>query len=307
MTLQSVDPDLFTHVGPNTAQASQIPTASESYWKITWKRLKKNPLAMTGLWILFFIALMAVIGPFLTPYTYYENHLSQKNEPPSAQHWFGTDDLGRDVFTRTWYGARISLFVGISAALVDLIVGVLWGSIAAFSSPRINNIMMRVADILYALPYLLIVIMLMVVMGSGLIPILIAITITGWITMARIVRGQIMQLKNQEYVLAAQALGASFSRILFRHLIPNAMGPIIVTMTFTIPSAIFVESFLSFLGLGVQAPIASWGTMANDGLPAMRYFPWRLFFPAFFISLTMFGFNMVGDGLRDALDPKLKR
>ena len=165
---------------------------------------------------------------------------------------------------------------------------------------------MRIADILYGLPYMLTVILLMVVMGSGLLPILVAMTVIGWITMARIVRGQILQLRELEYVLAAQALGAGWGRILFKHLIPNAMAPIIVTMTLTVPSAIFVEAFLSFLGLGIQAPVASWGTMAADGLPAMRYFPWRLFFPAAGISLAMLGFNLVGDGLRDALDPRLR-
>jgi len=167
--------------------------------------------------------------------------------------------------------------------------------------------MMRIADVLYGLPYLLTVIMLMVVMGSGLVPIIVALTIIGWITMARIVRGQILQLKRLEYVQAAIALGASPRRILLKHLIPNAIAPILVTMTLTVPSAIFVEAFLSFLGLGVQAPVASWGTMAADGLPAMRYYPWRLFFPATFISLAMFAFNLVGDGLRDALDPKLRQ
>jgi oligopeptide transport system permease protein len=167
--------------------------------------------------------------------------------------------------------------------------------------------MMRIADVLYGLPYLLVVIMLMVVMGSGLIPIIIAMTITGWINMARIVRGQVLQLKEQEFVMAAEVLGASFSRILLKHLLPNAMGPIIVTMTLTVPTAIFTEAFLSFLGLGVQAPVASWGTMASEGLPALRYYPWRLFFPAAFISITMLAFNLVGDGLRDALDPRQRK
>jgi oligopeptide transport system permease protein len=298
---------MFTHLGPNLVQAEVLPEESLSYLQDSWRRLKQNRLALSGLLILALVALMALVGPYLSGYTYYETHLPLKNEPPSAQFWFGSDDLGRDIFTRTWYGARISLFVGLTAAIVDLLIGVLWGGTAALAGGKLDQLMMRLADILYGIPYLLLVILLMVVMGSGLIPIIIAITLTGWISMARIVRGQIMQLKSQEYVLAAEALGAGFSRILFRHLIPNAMGPIIVTMTLTVPSAIFVEASLSYLGLGVQAPIASWGTMANEGLPAMSYYPWRLFFPAFFISLTMFSFNIVGDGLRDALDPSLRR
>ena len=269
-----------------------------------WMRFKQNKLAISGLFLLILLLFTALLAPLFSSYSYYEIHLPKKNLPPCKEFLFGSDDLGRDIFTRIWFGARISLFIGISAALIDLVLGVLWGGIAAFSGGYIDEVMMRIADILYSIPYLLIVILLMVVMGSGLIPIIIALTVTGWIGMARIIRGQILQLKELEYVLAARALGASFPRILFYHLIPNATGPILVTLTLTIPSAIFVEAFLSFLGLGVQAPIASWGTMASEGLPAMQYYPWRLFFPAFFISLTMLSFNLIGDGLRDALDPK---
>lgn len=285
----------------------EITRPSLSFWQDVWRRLRLNHVAIAGLFALIFLAIFALLGPLISSHPYYETNLALKNQPPSKAFWFGTDDLGRDMFARTACGARISLFVGISAALIDLLVGVVWGGVAALAGGRVDNILMRVADILYAIPYLLIVIMLMVVMGSGLIPIIIALTITGWIGMARIVRGQLIQLKEQEYILAATALGASNRRILFKHLVPNAMGPIIVTVTITIPIAIFTEAFLSFLGLGVQAPIASWGTMASDGLPAMRYYPWRLFFPAFFISVTMLGFNLVGDGLRDALDPKLRK
>lgn len=278
-----------------------------SYWQDAWRRLKKNKLAMTGLVILMLFLTMAIIGPFISPYTYYETKLNLKNEPPNSTFWFGTDELGRDLFTRCWWGARISLFVGITASSIDLIIGVLYGAVAAWTGRRAEEWMMRFADILYAIPYLLVVILLMVIIGPGLLTIIIALTLTGWINMARIVRSQILQIKRQDFVTAALALGASRRRILLRHLIPNAMGPIIVTLTLTIPSAIFAEAFLSFLGLGVQAPIASWGTMANDGLSALRYYPWRLFFPAAFISLTMLSFNLLGDGLRDAFDPRLRK
>ncbi|MDN3506365.1 MAG: ABC transporter permease [Simkaniaceae bacterium] len=277
-----------------------------NYWQESWERLKSNRLAFVGLFVLSFLMLFAIIGPFLTPYTYYETHLHLKNHPPSAQFWFGTDELGRDLFTRVWWGARISLLVGITASMIDLIIGVFYGALAASMGGKIEELMMRVADILYSIPYLLVVILLMVVIGPGITTIIIALTITGWISMARIVRGQILQLNQLDFVKAAQVMGASRYRILTRHLVPNAIGPIIVTVTLTIPTAIFAEAFLSFLGLGVQAPIASWGTMANDGLPALRYYPWRLFFPAGFISLTMLSFNLLGDGLRDAFDPRMR-
>lgn len=301
------DPELFEPIEQDVTLREEISRPSLSFWQDCFRRFRRNRVALCGLGALFLLALFALFGPMLTSHSYYETNLALKNQSPSKNFWFGTDDLGRDVFARTACGARISLFVGISAALIDFVIGIFWGGIAALAGGRIDNLLMRVADILYAIPYLLVVIMLMVIMGSGLFPILIALTITGWIGMARIVRGQLLQLKEQEYILAAIALGAGNSRILLKHLIPNAMGPIIVTVTITIPIAIFTEAFLSFLGLGVQAPIASWGTMASDGLPAMRYYPWRLFFPAVFISVTMLAFNLVGDGLRDALDPKLRK
>lgn len=261
----------------------------------------KARLPFFGLITLSLILIFALIGPLISGYTYDETHLALKNQPPSTLFWFGTDDLGRDVFTRIGYGARISLFVGISAALIDLCIGVLWGGLAAYAGGKIDEVMMRCADILYTLPYLLVVIALMVALGPGLLSILIAITLIGWISMARIVRGQFLLIKQQEYVLAAIAMGASRRRIFFKHLLPNSLGPIIVTLTLTIPSAIFVEAFLSFLGLGIQAPIASWGTMANEAIPALHYYPWRLFFPAFFISLTILSFNLIGEKLKDLL------
>lgn len=303
----TIDADLFIPIQRDALLSEQITTPSLSFWEDVWRRLKKNKVAIAGLVTLILLGLFALFAPLISSHPYYETNLVSKNQSSSREYWFGTDDLGRDMFSRTAWGARISLFVGISAAVIDVILGIVWGGIAALAGGRIDNLLMRIADILYAIPYLLVVIMLMVVMGSGLIPILIALTITGWIGMARIVRGQLLQLKEQEYIQAAIALGASNTRILIKHLLPNAMGPIIVTMTITVPIAIFTEAFLSFLGLGVQAPMASWGTMASDGLPAMRYYPWRLFFPAIFISVTMLAFNLVGDGLRDAIDPKLRK
>jgi oligopeptide transport system permease protein len=299
--------DDFKPISKNLEQAETIAGPSISFSQDAWRRLKKNKLALFGFYLLVFLIFMAIAGPIISPYTYFTTDLPNNNLAPSAEHWFGTDDLGRDMFERTWYGARISLFIGIVAALIDLTIGIIWGGIAGYFGRKVDEVMMRICDILYGIPYLLVVIMLMVIMEPGLKTIIIALTVTGWIPMARIVRGQVLQLKEQEYILAARSLGANSGRLLFKHLIPNAMGPIIITMTLTVPTAIFTEAFLSFLGLGVQAPIASWGTMASDGLSALQYYPWRLFFPAFFISLTLFAFNVLGDGLRDALDPRLRK
>lgn len=263
-------------------------------------------MAIIGIIILIIVILMAIFVPMLSQYKS-SDQLGVYNAPPSAQFWFGTDDLGRDIFVRIWEGARISLFIGIAAAIIDLIIGVIWGSISGLAGGRVDNIMMRIADVLTAVPYLLVVIVLLVVMQPGLFPMIIALSITGWINMARIVRGEVLSIKNQEYVLAARTLGASTGHLIIKHLVPNALGAILVTMTLTIPSAIFTESFLSYLGLGVPAPTASWGTMASDGNKAIANAPWRLIFPAVFISLTIFAFNAVGDGLRDALDPKLRK
>jgi len=290
----------------NECIETEIAVAS-SYWKDAFVRLRANRLATAACCILICLFLMALFAPLFSSHSYYETHLQLKNQPPSRTFWFGTDELGRDMFTRCWWGARISLFVGISASLIDLVLGVLYGACAALFTGKLGQGLMRIADILSSIPYLLVVILLMMIFGAGLTSILLALTLTGWINMARIVRGQILQTKACDFVLAATACGASRKRILFQHLIPNAIAPIIVTLTLTIPSAIFAEAFLSFLGLGVQAPIASWGTMANDGLPALKYYPWRLFFPAIFISITMLSFNVLGDALRDALDPRMRR
>lgn len=267
-----------------------------------WKHIP----ARVSLFALFFLSVMAIIGPWISPYSYSEIHLELKNSPPSFKFWFGSDELGRDMFTRIWWGARISLFIGFTAALIDSTIGVLWGTISAYLGGKMDECMMRVCDILYAIPYLLVVILLTVVRGSGILTILIAMTCTGWINMARICRSQVLQIKELEFVLAAVSMGASRRRIIFVHLIPNSIGPIIATMALTIPTAIFTEAFLSFIGLGVQAPAASWGAMVNDGLSAMRYYPWRLFFPSFMITITMLSFNILGNALRDAIDPRLR-
>ncbi|PLR95201.1 ABC transporter permease [Bacillus sp. T33-2] len=298
----------FTPKAKDLKEAESVVRPSLSYWQDAWRRLLKNKLAMLGLLFLTFLAVMAVFGPMMSQHSVEKQSLLRQNLPPSSEHWFGTDELGRDVFTRTWFGARISLFVGIMAALIDFTIGVIYGGISGYKGGRTDNIMMRIAEILYGLPYLLVVILISVVMGPSLATIIVALSVTGWIGMARIVRGQVLQIKNYEFVLASKTFGTKTRRIIRKNLLPNTMGPIIVQMTLTVPSAIFAEAFLSFLGLGIQPPFASWGSMASDALPViLSGHWWRLFFPALFISLTMFSFNVLGDGLQDALDPKLRR
>ncbi len=300
--------DMFKRIEVDRIQAEGIVRPSSSLLKDAWRRLKQNKLSMIGLFIILLMIFMAMVGPHMVPYTNAGQVLVDQNQAPSSEHWFGTDHLGRDVFVRCWYGGRTSLLIGFFAAMIDLVIGVIYGGISGYSSRKVDQIMMRIVDVLYALPYLLVVILIMVVMErQGILTIIIAITATGWVGMARLVRGQILQLKEMEFVLAARTLGASTKRLLAKHLIPNSSGTIIVNLTLTIPSAIFAEAFLSFIGLGVSPPDTSWGSMINDGVSVMLTgYWWRLIFPAVLISLTMFAFNVFGDGLRDALDPKLR-
>lgn len=278
-----------------------------SLWSDLLYKLKNNPLALIAFFILFAIAIIALIGPLFVSTPYHQVQLMLKNQPPSLHHWFGTDELGRDLFARCCIGARISLFIGLAASLIDLVVGVFYGALAGYLGGKIDTCMMRFVDILQSIPHFLLVILLIVVVKPGLFTMIIALAMTGWLNMARIVRGQILQLKERDFVKAARGFGASPWQILSKHLIPNSLGPIIVTVTFTIPLAIFGEAFLSFLGLGVQSPLASWGTLANDGLASLRFYPWRLFIPASLICITMLCINIIGDALREALDPKLTR
>ncbi|RWR12901.1 ABC transporter permease [Siminovitchia fortis] len=299
--------EMFLPAEDNYKEAEKIARPSVSYWSDVWRRLVENKLAMLGLIVIILLTIMAIIGPHLNEYTYYEQDFTKKNVKPNAEHWFGTDTAGRDLFTRSWYGARISLFIGVMAALIDFLIGVTYGGISAIKGGRVDNAMMRIAEILYAIPYLLVVILVMIVMEKGIWPIIIALSITGWIQMARLVRGQVLQLKEQEFVQASNAMGAKMGWILRKHMIPNTLGPILVNITLTVPTAIFAEATLSFLGLGVQAPQASWGTLVSDSLGSIHVGNfYQLFIPAILISLTMLAFNVFGDGLRDALDPKLR-
>jgi len=299
---------LFSPLGPNDREGTEtIARPSRTYWQDAWTRLRRDPLAMIGLATLAIIFLVAIAYPPLSPYGYDEQHIEFRNQRPGAEHWFGTDKFGRDIFVRVCYVARISLSVGIVAAAINMVVGVLYGGISGYMGGRVDMVMMRIVDILIGLPSLLYIILIMMFLGNTVQSILIALCLTYWIGTARMVRTQVMTLKNQEFALAAKVLGASDLRILLKHLIPNSMGPIIVTVTFLIPSAIFSEAFLSFLGIGIQVPMASWGTLVNEAIPTIFTQPYQMLFPALAISITIFALNFVGDGLRDALDPRLKR
>ncbi len=297
----------FVPVGKRLDSANRITRPTTTYLKDAWRRLRQNKIAMAAIFLLIVVLIFSLAAPEFSAYTFSGQDTFMVNKGPNAAHWFGTDSLGRDLFVRCWVGARVSLFIAFVAAIVNLAIGVIYGGVSGYFGGRVDLVMMRIVEILYSVPDLLWVILLMVVMGPGLHTIIIAISITGWGSMARVVRGQVLQLKQSEYVMAARTLGAQGRRIILKHLIPNAMGPIIIELTFSIPNAIFTEATLSYLGLGVPVPLASWGTLANEGSRMLLLMPYQLFFPALLISMTMLGFNLLGDGLRDALDPKLRR
>ncbi len=306
-----------------------------SLWKDAWKRLLKNKLAVFGMIVIAFMVIAVSIGPAIIKWTigYTYDYIPSdsdliKSFPPSLKHPMGTDDAGRDILARVLQGGRVSLMVGIISTLVSLVIGVSYGAIAGYFGGVIDNIMMRIVDIIYSIPYILIVIVLLSVFGGPNTPnfikatanifgggqglsqiflLFFALGLVSWLTMARVVRGQILSLKNQEFVMAARATGVSTFGIIFRHLVPNALGPVIVYATLTIPSVMLSEAFLSFLGLGVQAPYASWGSMVADGIKNISIYPWQLIFPGVTMALTLFSLNFLGDGLRDALDPQTRK
>jgi oligopeptide transport system permease protein len=287
--------------------ADAIVRPSLNYWQDAWRRLKRNKLAMVGLVVLCLLIILALAAPLLSKYDYETQNFDIINAKPSLQHFFGTDDFGRDMWVRVWWGTRISLFIGIVAALLDLIFGVIYGGISGYFGGKIDIVMQRFIEIVSSIPYMLIAILLIVLLGPGIDSIIYAYAITGWVTMARLVRGQVLLLKQQEFVLAARTLGAGPVRIIAQHLIPNVIGIIIVQITFVVPTAIFVEAFLSFTGLGIKPPLSSLGNLLNDGAHYMRYQPHRLIYPTIVFSLILLSFNLFGDGLRDALDPKMRK
>lgn len=302
----SLPEEMFV-IGQDDAQAEEIVRPSTTYWHDVWARFRKDPLALVGLIIIVAMALMAIFLPMVSPYSYDGMDLTAMNQGPTLQHPCGTDQMGRDLFIRILYGARISLTIGVVAAAINFLIGVLYGGLSGYIGGRTDMIMMRIVDILTSLPSLLYIVLIMLVFGSNMGSVILALCFTSWIGTARVVRSEVMRLKHSEYVLAARLSGANTRQLLLSHLIPNAMGPIIVSTAFLIPNAIFSESFLSFLGIGIQAPMASWGTLANDAIPMMLSQPYQMFFPVLAICLTMFSFNFIGDGMRDALDPRMKK
>ena len=278
----------------------------QSLFASALQSLLRNKAALIAVTIMLLVVVLTVFAPLLSPWEIDSTDWDNVSTPPAFAnaHYFGTDDVGRDIFVRTLYGGRISLLVGLSATLVSLIIGILWGAIAGYAGGRTDQLMMRFVDVLYAMPFMFFVILLMVFFGRNIFLIFIAIGAVNWLDMARIVRGQTLSLRQREFVEAARAGGVSHFNIIRRHIIPNLLGVVVVYVTLTIPQVILVESFLSFLGLGVQEPATSWGALVNDGAALMESAPWTLVFPAIFLALTLFCFNFVGDGLRDALDPR---
>ena len=282
------------------------PVKGRSLWVDAWNVLRRNRAAVVAGALIITMALLVIVGPWLSPWAYDHTDWANTSIGPDweSRHIFGTDALGRDLFVRTLYGGRISLLIGVVATLVSLLIGISWGATAGYLGGRVDHIMMRIVDILYAMPFMFFVILLMVFFGRNIILIFVAIGAINWLDMARIVRGQTLSLKHKEFVEAAEAQGVATFNIIRRHIVPNLLGVVVVYVTLTIPQVILVESFLSFLGLGVQEPMTSWGALVNEGAQEMGTAPWMLVFPAVFLALTLFCFNFVGDGLRDALDPK---
>lgn len=297
-----------------------------SYWKDAWRRLKQNKIAMISLGVIIIVLLFAIIGPLISPYSYSQQIRGHENLSPTLAHPFGTDNLGRDLLVRTMIGSRISLLIGIGAALLVLVIGSIYGAISGLLGGRVDTVMMRIVEIIYSLPDMLVIILLRIVLeepltkafdsggffgglqllGPGIVAMFIVYALLYWVGMARIVRGQVLQLKEMEYINAARALGSDNGRLIKKHLLPNCVGQLVVTTMLQIPSAIFTEAYLSFLGIGVSKPLASLGSLASDALNGISSYPYRLLFPAATISIIILAFNLFGDGLRDALDPKLK-
>lgn len=309
--IDNLNVDAFERIQENAGlNSEEILRPATTYWQDSWRRFKSNKLALLSLILIIIATITSIFIPMFWKYDLATIDFSKMNLAPNMDHLFGTDFYGRDIFVRVMYGMRISLIIAFAATILNLVIGVLYGSIAGFAGGKVDALMMRFVDILYSVPMQIYVILIMVAMGenkAGILPIVIALGVASWLSMARIVRGETMQLKESEFVLAAKTLGATNRRILFRHLLPNAMSSIIVTATLLIPSAIFTESFLSYIGIGISPPQASLGTLVSEAMQIYQQQPYQLIIPALAISLIIFAFNLLGDGLRDALDPKMSR
>ncbi|MFZ7132845.1 MAG: ABC transporter permease [Eubacteriales bacterium] len=314
----------FRVVGKNTEKMESISRPSLTYWKDAWRRMKGNRVAFFSLILIILYITLALVGPYMNEFDYTSTNVDKMNyfitspefkdmnlmesikEMFSTGHWFGTDEIGRDLWTRVWMGARVSLSIGFIATIINTIVGSMVGGISGYYGGRIDSVIMRVVDVLYGIPYMIVAILIMVVLGAGVTSLILALVMVGWIGSARFVRGEVLKLKEQEFVEAAKVLGVKDRTIIAKHIIPNVMGLIITNLTMAVPRAIFAEAFLSYIGLGIAPPGCSWGVLAKAGVKLMRIYPYQLFIPAFFISTTMLALNLIGDGMRDALDPKLR-
>ncbi len=298
--------DKFVTVGKNIEKMESVSRPSLTYWQDAWRRLKKNRLAFLGLIIICLYILLAIFAPVFSPHPYDAQDVKAISQGMSGTHWFGTDNLGRDLFTRVWMGARVSLSIGFLATIINTVLGCALGGMSGYFGGRFDLIFMRVVEVLYGIPSLIVTMLVMAVLGPGIQSLIIAMCIVGWIGTCRFVRGEVLKLKGNDYVSAARVLGVSNQNIIFKHILPNILGLIITNLTLAIPGAIFQEAFLSYIGIGIAPPAASWGVLAKEGVKYLRTFPHQLFIPAFFICTTMLALNLLGDGLRDAFDPKLR-
>ena len=303
----SLSEDLFERVGTEGLSGEDIGAKSLTYWADVWRRFRSNKLALLGLVLLVLVVVLLFAGPTISGQDYQFIDASQKNQLPSAEHWFGTDDMGRDLFTRVCVGGRISIYIGLCCTLVMFVIGALVGAIAGLKGGIVDDLIMRVCEFIGNLPYLIIVVILSMVMGRSLFSLVFAMSLTAWVGTARMVRGQILQIKEMDYVQASRALGADTGRIIIKHLLPNTLGIIMVDITMSVPGFIFSEAFLSYIGLGVRPPETSWGALASAGQQNLMFYPYQLFFPCLLIVLTMLSFHLIGDRLSDALDPKLRQ
>jgi len=300
------DAGLYESIARDEKDLNVVIRPSLTYWQDAWIRLSKNRVALISLGVILLYIILAVVGPYMTPYDFKSNNPDATDMLPNVEHWFGTDSLGRDLWERVWMGGRVSLMIGFAVTGINTIIGVIIGGISGYFGGKLDMLIMRVIDVLYGIPTIIVAILVMMLLDSGITSLIVAMVVIGWIGSARFVRGQVLQLKNLEFVLAAKTLGAGSIRIIAVHLIPNIMGLIITNLAMAIPNAIFTEAFLSYIGLGIQPPATSWGQLSRIGATVFRAYPYQLFIPAFFISTTMLALNLFGDGLRDALDPRLR-
>lgn len=297
----------FSRVEAGRFDSDVINRPTVTYWQDAWRRLKKNPIAMCSLVMLVLCTIMVIIGPYVRGLDFVSINATEKNIPPNSTYWFGTDSLGRDLFSRVWLGARASIIVALVCTGIQIVIGCAYGGIMAYFGGMVDDIMMRIVEIITSMPSLLITMLVMMVLGNSLFALLVAMCITSWCGTARQMRGQIMQLRESEYIMAAETLGAKPSRIIIKHLIPNTLSILILNVASSIPNYIFTEAGLSFLGLGLQAPNTSLGVLISTGQTKMDIYPYQLFYPALILCVIVLAFNLLGDGLRDALDPRLRQ